>query len=139
MYLVRLIYASQIPVALNKKDIEAILVSSRANNEPNNVSGSLIYSNNYFLQCLEGSRINVNQLYHKILLDKRHHDPTILKYEEISKREFDKWTMGYIPPAKISGELVIKFSGERAFNPYSMSGEACYLFLKELKNLGMMK
>jgi hypothetical protein len=139
MYLVRLIYASKIPEALNQKDIKAILVSSRANNTLNNVTGSLIYSKGYFLQCLEGSRIKVNQLYHKILLDERHHDPSILKYEEISVREFDRWAMGFIPTAKISGELILKYSGEQSFNPYSMSGEACYLLLKELKSLALMK
>jgi hypothetical protein len=62
-----------------------------------------------------------------------------LKHEEIIEREFDKWAMGYIPPATISGELVLKFSSDRTFNPYNMSGDSCHLFLKELRNLGLLK
>lgn len=139
MYLIRLIYASKISPVFDQKEIKAILNSSKSNNKKIHVTGALIYNNNYYLQCLEGSRINVNKLYHKILLDKRHTNPSIIKYEEISQRDFDKWNMGYIPTPMISGDLIIKFSGEKEFNPYSMSGDACYLLLKELKNIGRLK
>lgn len=132
MYLIRLIYASKTPVTLNHEDIEQITDASRDNNEASHITGVLCYSNNYFLQCIEGSRAKVNALYRKILKDKRHSEPAILQYEEISERDFMDWSMGYIPPSSISGEMVLRFSGEREFNPFSMNGECCHRLLKEL-------
>lgn len=135
MYFIRLIYASKISSSFEKHDIEDILNKSKQNNKLVNVTGALIYNNSYFLQCLEGSRIQVNQLYHKILLDKRHCEPSILNYQEISQRDFHQWHMAYIPSSKISGDLILKFSGQHKLNPYSMSGESCYLLMKEMQNL----
>ena len=139
MYLIRLIYASKISNSFNDRDIDNILSKSKKNNKIVNVTGALIYNNKYFLQCLEGSRIHVNKLYHSILLDKRHSDSSILNYEEISQRDFDQWQMGYVPSPKISGDLILKYSGERKLNPFSMSGESCYLLMKEMKDLGLFR
>ena len=132
MFLIRLVYASKISTAYEQGDIESITEASKSNNPLINVTGVLCYNNDYFLQVIEGSRVCVNQLYHKILQDKRHYDPAILQYEEITEREFDNWSMGYIPPHFISGDMVMHFSGDRVFNPYSMSGMACYKLIKAL-------
>tara|TARA_Y100001951_G_scaffold21856_1_gene16832 strand:+ start:3806 stop:4006 length:201 start_codon:yes stop_codon:yes gene_type:complete len=51
------------------------------------------HNQHYFLQCLEGSRSNVNKIYHRILNDKRHRDPIILDYQEIEARDFSAWEM----------------------------------------------
>ncbi len=140
MHLIRMIYASKISSRFTgEEDIESILANSRDNNQVINISGILCYSNDYFLQCLEGSRINVNQLYHKILLDDRHYDPAILKYDEIVERDFAEWGMAYLPPSKITGTLVSKYSGDRKFNPYSMSGDSCYAMLKEMALFNIVK
>ena len=138
MHLMRLIYASKISGSFEMSDIDEILKACHKNNPKIHVTGVLCYSNDYFIQCLEGSRINVNQLYHKILADKRHYDPAILQYQEIAKRDFSEWTMGFIPPPMISGAMVSEFSGVDNFQPYSMSGESCYLLLKALSEGGLL-
>ena len=133
MQMVRLIYASKISSSFTGNgDIDHILDQSKVNNPELTISGILCYSNDYFLQCLEGSRKNVNQLYHHILKDKRHYDPSILDYKVIAKREFGQWGMTFIPPSKISGEIIQKYSGEIKFNPYTMSGDSCFELLKEI-------
>jgi hypothetical protein len=132
MHLIRLIYASKISSHFSQGDIDHILESSSRNNPRFHLSGILTFNDDYFLQCIEGSRVNVNQLYHKILTDNRHYDPAIVKYEEIDQRDFSEWMMGYIPIKKVSGDLVKRYSGEKGFNPYSMSGSACHKLLLEL-------
>lgn len=132
MYLMRLIYVSNFSDELTEKEVASIIESCRKNNPAVNITGVLCYNNNYFLQCIEGSRLEVNRLYQRILKDPRHHDPTILQYQHINQRDFGQWAMGYIPPAKISGEIIAKYSGEKVFKPYSMEGESCHLLLKEL-------
>jgi hypothetical protein len=134
MFLIRLIYASKISPTFPYEEINSIVSTSESNNKLVNVTGVLCYSNKYFLQCLEGTRDNVNSLYDKILKDKRHYDATILKYDEVAEREFNDWSMGYIPPAKFSEALVTKFSGEKDFNPYNMNGDRCHKLLKALRD-----
>lgn len=138
MHLMRLVYASKISPQFNSDSIQSIIDACAENNPQINVTGVLCFSNDYFIQCIEGSRICVNQLYHKILLDERHYDPSILQYVEIDKRSFNEWSMGYIPASVISGDLISQFSGERKFQPYSMSGESCFLLIKELVKLGLV-
>ena len=53
---------------------------------------------------------------------------------EVDEREFNDWSMGYIPPAKFSEAFVTKFSGEKDFNPYNMNGDRCHKLLKALRD-----
>ena len=69
MFLTRLVYTSKISDVFESSDIENILVTARRENERNNITGMLCFNRKYFLQCLEGSREDVNQTYHRILND----------------------------------------------------------------------
>ena len=137
MHLIRLVYASKMTDSFVIEEVQSILSCSQQNNPEKNITGALCYSNHFFLQCLEGSRVEVNELYHHILTDNRHTDPAILQYVEIDQRDFENWSMGFIPPAFVSGELISKYSGRAAFDPFSMSGQSCYLLLKALAELGI--
>ncbi len=132
MYLVRLIYASRVADGFNYDDIEQILTSARKHNLENNVSGLLCYSQKYFLQCLEGSRSNINHIYNKIITDKRHTDLVILDYQEICRRQFSDWSMGYVPDMNFTKAITLQYSISSEFDPYQMSGESAHLLLKEL-------
>ena len=94
----------------------------------------LCFSNEYFLQCLEGSRTAVNNTYQQILNDKRHHNVIMLNYTQIPEREFEKWSMGYVPQSKLTESLNLKFSGSIDFNPFKMSGESAHLLMLTLKD-----
>lgn len=133
MFLVRLIYASKISSGFGPKDIENILESAQNHNVKENVTGMLCFSNEYFLQCLEGSRTAVNNTYQKILNDKRHHNIIMLNYTEIQEREFEKWSMGYVPQSKVTKSLNLKYSGTIDFNPFKMSGCSTHLLMNALK------
>jgi hypothetical protein len=133
MYLTRLVYASSINATFKSEDIEDILSEARLHNEKNNVTGMLCFNRKYFLQCLEGSRTAVNTTYHKILNDPRHSRIIMLDYKEITSREFDQWSMGYMPESSLTAPINIKYSGNSDFSPYDMSGESAHLMMLNLK------
>lgn len=135
MPLIRLVYASQFALPFNPEDAANIVEVSMVNNRKHDVTGVLCYSNYYYLQCLEGGRDEVNALYQKIVSDKRHTRPVILMYTEILHRAFDDWYMGHIPAVNISGGIILKYSKERQFNPYTMTPESAYQFLLELSQI----
>lgn len=134
MYLTRLVYVSRVCAGFNVSDIEGILAAAKEYNAKQCITGMLCFTPEYFLQCLEGGRANVNKLYQRILLDERHSDILLLDYQEIKERDFPEWSMGYIPNNKITNEINLKYSGGRDFNPYEMRGESCTAMMKALAN-----
>ncbi len=135
MYLVRLVYASTITKGITESDIQNILDVARKNNALVDVTGLLLFNRNYFLQCLEGSRAQVNKIYHQILNDQRHEDILLLDYSEIFEREFGDWNMGYIPEMNLTTPINLKYSVQAKFDPYSMSGGSAHKLLLSLRNV----
>lgn len=132
MYLVRLLYASTKSSDWTDSDIYQILSSSRENNEKAGVTGSLCFNGDYFLQCLEGDREAVNEIYRKIHHDHRHKQVTLLLYSEVNQRIFDKWDMLYVPESKMTASEIIRYSGQKQFQPYQMTGESALALCREL-------
>lgn len=87
------------------------------------------------MQCLEGTRTQVNRTHHNILNDPRHKDIIILDYSEIVARAFSRWAMGYMPESSLTRPLNLKYSGADEFNPYKMSGESAHEYLIELSGI----
>ncbi|MFM2590307.1 BLUF domain-containing protein [Vibrio sp. TBV020] len=134
MFLTRLIYASSIAEGFNISDVENIIYSARENNSRLDVTGLLCFNQNYFLQCLEGSRTNVNHVYQQILNDHRHTKIIMLDYREISVREFSNWAMGYVPSTSMTAPINLRYSGSSEFNPYAMSGNSAHVLMLELRS-----
>lgn len=132
MYLVQLVYVSKTKEGFNDRDIEAILKSSQTNNRACGITGLLTFNHSYFLQCLEGSREQVNKIYQTILQDPRHSDVVILSYEQIDYRYFGGWSMAYVPSSSLTREMILTYSKNAEFNPYEISGESALLMLSEL-------
>lgn len=133
MYLVRLIYVSEVERPVEVSDIEQILTSARVNNTAIGVTGMLCFHRKYFLQCLEGSRTRVNETYQRILKDPRHTNIVLLDYREIEHREFTEWSMGYMPESSLTEAINMKYSGTPEFTPYEMKGESCHQMMVELR------
>lgn len=129
MYLVSLVYASTTSDQFQSSDVESILASARSHNSARAISGLLCFSNKYFLQCLEGSRAEVNETYLKILNDSRHKNIELLGFREISKRQFAGWSMGYVPKSSLGQELILRYSGSADFAPHQMSAESAHSLL----------
>lgn len=134
MYLVRLIYASMASDRITQDDIQQIVTTAKENNSKADLSGMLCFNRKFFLQVLEGARSRVNATYRHILKDPRHTDVVLVSYQEISRREFPNWHLGYVPEAGVNSDICLRYSGHREFNPYEMSGESCLNMMLELRD-----
>lgn len=122
MDLVRLVYASEVDATFSDSDIEDILSKAQTNNPRLEVTGMLLFTSEYFVQCIEGPRKAINQLYNKILLDPRHHSSEILTYSDVEEREFANWSMGYVSATKANREVWLDYLPYSEFKPLEMRG-----------------
>ncbi|WP_210515842.1 BLUF domain-containing protein [Hymenobacter terricola] len=97
MSLYQLIYQSQSLVPFEARELQALLTSSRANNQQLGISGMLLYTpDGRFLQVLEGDQQAVRTLYyHHILADPRHHSCRVLCEGHCLRRSFADWSLAY--------------------------------------------
>lgn len=130
--LVRLLYASRPATPLTPAVIDSILEQSRANNPQAGITGMLCYSDEVFIQVLEGGRDAVCELYNTIVRDGRHQHVRILGFEEIRERRFGGWTMGQVNSAKVNPTLLLKYAERAELNPFVCSGQASMALLEEL-------
>ena len=86
------IYTSR-PTFFDNDVLDGILHTSRANNIKWDVTGSLIFHSDLYLQLLEGPTDAINKLYQKIMADSRHAEITKLRDDRTDKRLFASWTM----------------------------------------------
>lgn len=121
--LVRLIYASRMTRTCQPKDIEAILAVSRKNNKRMGVTGALCYSPRGFLQCLEGPRESVNELYRRIVQDTRNVGVTLISYGPIRRRRFADWTMAYMRADEVDRAILARHGLRGRFDPCVIDDE----------------
>lgn len=115
--LCRLYYASTATQEYLPHDIGEILKSCKTVNPSLSVTGLLFFGEGYFLQCLEGSRENINYLYRKITRDSRHKDVELLEFKDVEERYFEEWSMKYVNSANVISNI-LKQTGLKKFNPY---------------------
>lgn len=130
--LVRLLYASRAAAPLSASTIDSILAQSRENNPLQGITGLLCFSDDIFIQVLEGGRDEVCELFNAIVRDDRHVNVRLLIYEEIAQRRFGGWTMGQVNIAKVNPSLLLKHAEKPVLNPFSCSGHASMALLDEL-------
>jgi len=130
--LVRLIYASRPNERIGISEVQKILDVSKRNNGNVHISGALIFTEYYFLQCLEGHRNEVNQTYARIAKDERHTDCVLLRYDHVDARIFGKWTMGQIALKKQQNPIIEKYSTHGFFDPYAMNSNQSELFMTDI-------
>jgi hypothetical protein len=129
--LVRLLYCSRARDA-SAQAIESILVQARQHNALIGITGILCYGDGIFLQCIEGGRMQVSELYGAIQKDERHKDVALLHYEEISERRFSGWSMGQVNVSKLNQSILLKYSEKPELDPYAVSGKVSLSLLEDL-------
>lgn len=93
--MINLVYVSVAAHPMSEDDLKEILAVSRRNNEKLNVTGMLLYRDGFFIQALEGPRVNVEPLYARIAQDPRHRNVLRVYCEPITMRSFERWTMSF--------------------------------------------
>ena len=93
-----IIYASRTPEPMRPDALTDLLEVSRRHNAAASVTGMLLYSDQSFLQLLEGDELAVEEVYGRISRDPRHVDLRILQSGPRTARRFDGWAMGFAAP-----------------------------------------
>lgn len=93
MNLTRLVYYSQRNPSEPLNTQELIEICNR-NNARLNLTGLLHYNGDHFLQVIEGGRVEVSALYHRISRDSRHSNIILLECTDVRERMFANWSMG---------------------------------------------
>lgn len=130
--LVRLLYASRAVKPASARAVTAILAECQRNNPRRGITGVLCYSDEIYLQVLEGGRDAVCDTFNAIVRDERHGSIRLLSFEEISERRFGGWSMGQVNIDKINSSLLLKYAEKAELNPFSVSGKVSMALLEEL-------
>lgn len=93
--LFRLIYVSTARPGLSDADMSSVLNASQSNNEERYITGYLVLNGENFMQLIEGPRAEVEDIYDRILKDKRHTGIVRILAEKAEKRAFPRWSMNY--------------------------------------------
>lgn len=136
--LVRCLYASRLETKLTTGLMSDILDQSRRNNPARGITGLLCYTQDVFVQVLEGGREEVSTLLAKLMQDKRHKDVTVLVFEEIAERTFSGWSMGQVNIDLVNPGLLLKYSSRPKLDPFAGSGQTVMSLLLELVATGVI-
>lgn len=117
--LIRIIYVSSAVGQQTANMTNAILQGSQAWNKAHAITGVLCQGHGIFLQCLEGERRAVTQLYSRIYDDARHSSVELVHCQSIVKRRYEQWSMGHVDLSDIDPIRKIDWM---EFDPYSDSG-----------------
>ncbi|OZB17814.1 MAG: blue light sensor protein [Hyphomonas sp. 34-62-18] len=93
--LFRLIYVSTARPGLSDADMLSVLNASQSNNEERYITGYLVHNGENFMQLIEGPRAEVEDIYDRILKDKRHSGIVRILAEKADQRAFPRWSMNY--------------------------------------------
>lgn len=95
MGLISLAYVSMAHHPMSDDELLRILEVARPFNQSNNITGMLLYRDDFFIQVLEGGSSAVLPLYEKIKTDPRHHHILEVYRTPIQTRTFTQWSMGF--------------------------------------------
>jgi hypothetical protein len=114
------------------EEIRRILAVSQRNNEPQGITGALIFNAGCFGQVLEGPQNAIEETFERIQQDDRHGDVSLLDFAPISHRSFPNWSMAYAG-ASLKGEDDFNdIAAESGFDLSKMTGERLHEILYAL-------
>lgn len=138
--LIQLVYVSNatLKTRLNSAISTNIEKQAKSYNKQHGITGVLCYGNGQFLQCIEGSKLEIVALVQKIFADKRHNDFRIPLVQRIDKRMFSDWRMRLLFLERWLWSLATKeqatsLSSYLPFTPHNWSAERTGKFLQNIK------
>ena len=93
MYMI--IYLSSASKLLSDGELNYLLKSSKIKNKKYNITGLLLYIDGDFLQVIEGEKQDVLNLFELIKRDERNRSIICVFNENVEKRQFPDWLMGF--------------------------------------------
>lgn len=104
----RLVYRSRATHKLGSLHLFNLLSECRAKNQRLQITGHQLYTEEIFVQCIEGPPVSIASLWESLQRDERHHHVELLSRGPIESRRFGDWSMA--------------FSSYQHFNKYQMPG-----------------
>jgi len=127
--LVRLLYVSQPVGPITTTVTTLILEKSNIYNKKENITGVLCQGSGLWMQVLEGERHQVNVLYARIMASRHHNNVELLSMEEITQRQFGKWSMALVHLSK--DDPMVQMAHPE-FDPYSATAKDAMALLDAL-------
>jgi hypothetical protein len=123
----RLTYISKYRVHYGDKkpfeELHDILNSARRNNSTKNVTGALIFDDEWFVQALEGESDDVMSILRKVEADHRHIDVKIIETATVPSRCFGNWWMGGLVRSGKTASLFVPYLVDGRFDPSHMTAD----------------
>ncbi len=91
----RLLYRSKATNTLGSLHLFNMLSEARAKNALVGITGHLLYTEEVFVQCIEGTPAAIACLWESLQRDPRHHDIELLARGLLAQRRFSDWSMAF--------------------------------------------
>lgn len=130
--LIRLIYSSEVAVALTPSAVQEIVESARAANQRRHITGVLAFDRHSFLQVLEGEREVVSEVFCRIAKDTRHRRVQLLESMAVDERQFATWSMGFAAADAHGRDTFLRHSGDDHFAPLNLTAKSALGLLSSL-------
>ncbi len=130
---IRLLYVSRAVGPQTSTVTATVLGQARGHNGTHGITGVLCQGQGLYLQVLEGPRAAVNELYARIVTDRRHTQVQLLQLEEITNRRYPQWSMALVD---LSDRDAMVQMGHPEFDPFSASGALVMTLVGELVAAG---
>ena len=135
MSLHRLVYYSRNRVAdlaTLPTTVEQILSISPRNNAAVSVTGALMFNTGCFAQVLEGKKDAVEATFERIQQDERHGEVLLLALDEVDRRVFGGWSMGYVGASHQGARNFAGVAANSGFDLSVITGEVLFNLLHNL-------
>jgi hypothetical protein len=91
----RLLYRSKASNTLGSLHLFNMLSEARAKNASMGITGHLLYTEEVFVQCIEGTSAAVTSLWESLQRDERHYELQVLAKGPIEARRYQDWSMAF--------------------------------------------
>jgi hypothetical protein len=91
----RLLYRSKATNTLGSLHLFNMLSEARSKNASMGITGHLLYTEEVFVQCIEGPSASVTSLWESLKRDERHYELQILARGPIEARRYEDWSMAF--------------------------------------------
>ena len=113
-------------------DLAEGILESCVRHDPNgDLTGALLFNERYFVQVMEGDRIALAAKMWALAADKRHSTMVMLSADDIERRTFARWSVGFAGRSVASERLCLRFGASRTLDPTTMTGRAVLDLLTE--------
>lgn len=132
--LMRMIYASESTQPLTPASVQLLVDHARQANARRQLTGVLAFDHRAFVQCLEGDRETVSEVFCRIAADRRHRRIVLLELQPVDERLFTSWGMGFAAADATGREAFLRFGSGASFDPHAMSAGAALGLLRALES-----